>query len=308
MAIWLGAVGPAGAQDAPPAASNTEYQIGIDDVLQISVWLHAELDRTVTVDARGQIAFPPLGSIPAQGMTPKQLADRISERLSTYLRSTTTVTVTVSQFMSRSVFVTGAVALPGRYGFETLPNLIEVLSRAGGGLVDADLSRVAIVRREGSTRRTLTADVARALSGDPTIELPELQPGDIVAVPRLVGSATVSASLGAVVLGAVRTPGIYPVGDGLDLWMVLGLAGGPGDRANLSQVRILPKDIGTQSLISVNLKDVLDKGNRKDQIVKAGDIVYVVPRGVTPWEVFRELLNAATDVVTVVAVVETIQD
>jgi protein involved in polysaccharide export with SLBB domain len=54
--------------------------------------------------------------------------------------------------MSQSVFVSGAVARPGRYGFERIPGLIDALSQAGGALSRADLSRVQMVRRMGTAR------------------------------------------------------------------------------------------------------------------------------------------------------------
>ena len=121
-----------------PMARAADYVLGPDDVLTISVYLHAELERpNAVVDANGNVTFPPIGEIKAAGLTPKQLGDRIADRLSTYLRQTTAVTVTVSQYLSRSVYVTGAVAKPGRYGFEVIPTLVEVIGQAGGAIPGA---------------------------------------------------------------------------------------------------------------------------------------------------------------------------
>ena len=78
-------------------ALGAAYVIVSEDVLQISVWLHPELERTVAVDTDGNITFPPLGEIHAAGQTSDQLSNRLADRLSSYLRQTATVTVTVSQ-------------------------------------------------------------------------------------------------------------------------------------------------------------------------------------------------------------------
>jgi protein involved in polysaccharide export with SLBB domain len=115
-----------------------DYVLGVEDEVSISVWMHPELDRKVAIGTSGSIVFPPVGDIRAAGLTTKQLGDRLGDRLSSYLRSTSTVTVTISKYLSRSVIVSGAVFAPGRYGFETIPNLLDVLNAAGGPVPGAD--------------------------------------------------------------------------------------------------------------------------------------------------------------------------
>src|SRR5262249_45937607 len=156
--------------------------VGAEDVMQVSVWLHPELERTITISTDGTIVYPPIGSVQAAGLTPKQLGDRLADRLGTFLRQTTQVTVTVTQFMSRSVFVAGAVAKPGRYGFERMPSVVDAISQAGGALAGADLGHVQVVRREGENRRTIDVDVASALRDGVGTALPELKPGDTIMV------------------------------------------------------------------------------------------------------------------------------
>ena len=163
---------------ASPAVGASDYTIGIEDVLQISVWAHPELERTVTVDARGNISIPPVGELKAVGMTPGKLADRISDRLSTYLRQgATTVTVVVRDYISQSVYVSGAVARPGRYGAATAPALFDALNLAGGALPSGDLSRVTIIRRGGAGPHQLTVDVASAMRDGTEAQLPSLRAG-----------------------------------------------------------------------------------------------------------------------------------
>ena len=137
-----------------------DYVLGPEDVIAVSVWLHPELERTVTISAGGNVTLPPVGDIKAAGLTTKQLGERIADRLSAYLRQTTTVTVTVARYMSLSVYVSGSVATPGRYGFERIPSIVEVLGSAGGALTGARLDDVQVVRTEKGVRRTLQADVA----------------------------------------------------------------------------------------------------------------------------------------------------
>jgi len=253
-----------------------DYIIGPDDVLTVSVYLHPELERTATVNAQGNVTFPPIGEIKAAGLTAKQLGERLGDRLSSYLRATTAVTVTVKEFMSHSVFVSGAVTRPGRYGFERMPSVIDVIAEAGGAMAGADLSRVEIVRKEGDKRRTLTADVGAALRDGVGVPLPELKPGDTVIVPAVIGlPGTSVGGPGVGVLGEVGRPGLYPVSEGMDLWTMLAVAGGLTLRGDLGKVFIISRDGGAQTVAKVNLKDVLDKGARGPHLLKAGDVVYV---------------------------------
>ena len=45
-----------------PAASASGYVLGNEDVVQIQVYLHPELDRVSTIDANGDVTFAPIGA------------------------------------------------------------------------------------------------------------------------------------------------------------------------------------------------------------------------------------------------------
>ena len=294
-------------------ASAQEYVLGSEDVISISVYLHPELERTVAIDADGNITLPPIGPMKASGMTAKQLGDKISDRLASYLRQTTAVTVTVSQYYSRSIYVQGAVTRPGRYGFERMPGMIEAIGAAGGALPTADLSRVEIVRKEANGgRRTLYANVAAAQRDANPATLPQLQPGDILTIPGGIGAGLGTAGDGVGVLGEVTRPGVYPVGAGQDLWTVLAVAGGLTPRGNLSKVRIITNEGNTHAVVTLNLKQALDQGTHRPQIVRPGDIVYVMPSGSTKFgQAFagmQALLSVSTDVLNLIVLQKLIND
>jgi polysaccharide export outer membrane protein len=287
-------------------ARGEEYIIGTEDVLQVSVWMHPELERAVTVGADGSITFPPVGDLKAGGQTPNQLATRLADRLSSYLRQTATVTVTVTQYLSQSVFVSGGVATPGRYGFERLPGVIDVISQAGGAIAGADLARVQIIRREGDLRRPQTVDVARALREGTDAGLPALKPGDAVVVPVESARANAAGVDAVGVLGEVARPGLYPVGTGQSLWLVLAAAGGVTPLGNLGDVRVLrPKDAGA-SVFAVNLKDQLAHGARESFVIRSGDVVFVTGRGAwaNTWIALTQVLSISRDLANVVVLAD----
>ena len=284
-----------------------DYVLGPEDVVAVSVWLHPELERSVTVNADGNITLPPVGDIKAAGLTTKQLGERIADRLSAYLRQTTTVTATVARYMSRSVFVSGSVATPGRYGFERIPSIVEVLGAAGGAQTGANLENVQVVRMENGVRRTLQADVASAMREGDTSRLPELRPGDIVIVSGVLpggGQGPVSAGEGAGVLGEVNRPGLVPVGGGADVWAVLAAAGGTTARADLRSVRVLTRTESGTTAAAYDLRDVLDHGSRAPVTIKAGDIVVVLPKGANVWSGLVAVLSVSRDLLNVAVLVD----
>lgn len=294
---------------APARVARAEdYVLGPEDVVAVSVWLHPELERSVTVSADGNITLPPVGDIKAAGLTTKQLGERIADRLSAYLRQTTTVTATVAKYMSRSVYVSGSVATPGRYGFERIPSLVEVLGSAGGALTGANLDNVQVVRMENGVRRTLQADVASAMREGDTSRLPELKAGDTIIVSGVIPGGGQGAGLspgeGAGVLGEVHRPGLVPVGGGADVWSVLAAAGGTTERANLRSVRVLTRTESGTSVAAYDLRDVLDHGSRAPVTIKSGDIVVVMPKGANAWSGLVSILAVSRDLLNVAVLVD----
>ena len=290
---------------APPVHAE-DYVLGSEDVVSISVWLHPELERVVTINADGNITYPPLGDFKASGLTPKLLSDRLADRLTAYLRQTATVTVVVKEFLSHSVYVSGAVAHPGRYGFERMPSLVDVISQAGGAVPGADLTRVQLVRRDGEARHTIMADVSSALRDGVGSNLPELKPGDTILVPAALvpGAGLAGPGDGASVLGEVNRPGVYPLAGGQDLWAVLAVAGGLTARGDLSRVHVVTRQADNEAVFTVNLRDALKRTTRAPFVVRPGDVVVVGATGGGAWgkgataftqvlAVGRDLLNIA---------------
>jgi polysaccharide export outer membrane protein len=294
-----------------PASAAEDYIIGKEDVLQISVWLHSDLDRQVKVGNSGSIVVPPLGDVPAAGLTLKQLSDRLTERITSFLRQTSSVTVTVVEYNSKSVFVSGAVARPGRYGAETMPSLIDVISLAGGASPGADLTQVEIIRKvgDGPQHTTLYADVASSLRNGVGVALPDLMPGDAIVVPGIPAPGTSAAGLGVGILGEVNKPGLYPVGPGQDLWSAIAAAGGATALGNLKKVHVItPVGGGAPVVATLNLKDSLKRGGRAPFIVKPGDVVYVTStRETVPgfaWAGVKEVLAASRDILNLIVIAD----
>jgi len=285
---------------APTAtAQQTEYMIGPDDILAISVWRHADLDRNVVVRTNGLITFPPVGELMAQGMTPTALGRELTQRLRDYTRETNQVTVTMIQFNSRGIFLTGQIAMPGRYSFERVPDMLQVMSEAGGPLPTADLSSVSIIRATAAGPEVISVDLGAYMRGERTVPLPELRPGDTIEFPATYGGAMTGPGI-VYVLGEVNRPGAYQLTEGMDLLQVLALAGGMTREAKLTDVVVVMNAGGSQVAANVDLTRITRDGTGRPFHLSAGDRIVVPIEGLSTGEVLLtgvgSLLNATTSV------------
>src|SRR6202021_4231106 len=108
----------------------SDYVIGADDVLHISVWKEPELSEQLPVRPDGKISMPLLNDIPAAGLTPLALKDSITEKLKKYIADPR-VTVVVTAMNSQRIFVTGEVVHSGPINLLPKITVSEALAQAG---------------------------------------------------------------------------------------------------------------------------------------------------------------------------------
>ena len=119
------------AGDTVRAASN--YIVRPDDKLRIKIFQYPELSGEYTVSSNGTISIATVGDIPVDGATPKDIADRISERFARAGLSDKLGT-SVEILQSRPVYVLGDVQKPGEYPFRPGVTVLQAISLAGGWL------------------------------------------------------------------------------------------------------------------------------------------------------------------------------
>jgi polysaccharide export outer membrane protein len=166
-----------GAANAPPG-----YVIGPDDVLTVLFRYDKDMTTEATVRPDGMISLPVLHDIPAAGLTPEQLRDRVTERAKQFIEDPA-VTVIVKAINSRKAFITGQVARPGSYPLTTPTTVLQLIAMAGGLTEYADEKDITIMRVENGRPVTYVfnyKDVSRRKNLRQNIEL---KPGDTVIVP-----------------------------------------------------------------------------------------------------------------------------
>ena len=170
----------------PPANSSTsgggDYQIGPEDILDISVWREKDLQREVLVRPDGWLTFPLVGNVEAAGKTAQQLENEIRQRLRKFI-SDPVVTVTVKKIQGLKVFVMGRVGKPGEYMVGRYVDVLQALTLAGGLTPFAKEDKIKVLRKQGGKEIVIPFDYSEVKKGQRLEQNITLRSGDVIVVP-----------------------------------------------------------------------------------------------------------------------------
>lgn len=169
---------------AAPAAKSA-YRISPGDNLVIKLYYHPELNSEVWVRPDGFISLELVGEIKVVGQVPAAL-DSILEIHYGRKLINPEVAVIVKNSATLKVFVGGEVQSPGLVPIDGGMTLMGAVFQAGGFKSSAQLSRITVLRKDDGSERplTMTFDLRDALRGERPEANIELQPFDVIYVPR----------------------------------------------------------------------------------------------------------------------------
>jgi len=162
----------------PPAG----YAIGPDDVLSVVFWTEKDLSVEAVVRPDGMITVPLVNDIPAAGLTPDELRERIQEAAGNFVADST-VTVVVKAINSRKVFITGMVGKPGPYPLTAPTTVMQLIAQAGGIQEYADEKKILIMRTENGRQVAKRFNYKDVSEGKNLSQNIDLLPGDTVIIP-----------------------------------------------------------------------------------------------------------------------------
>lgn len=160
---------------------STDYRIGPEDLLDISVWRNPDLSRTVPVRPDGKVSLPLVNDIKAAGLTPTALRQELIDRLSEFIPAPE-VAVIVREVHSMKVAVVGSVKTPGRYELKSAATVLEMIALAQGFTDFAARDRIVILREENGETKRIPFNYRKVAAGDVQSNL-VVQSGDIIVVP-----------------------------------------------------------------------------------------------------------------------------
>ena len=123
----------------------SEFLLGPEDVLKVTVWKSPDLSGEVTIRPDGTISMPLIGDVSAAGLTANVLAKRIGERLTEYVTSPI-VTVQVKEVNSYFIYVLGEVVKPGKYSLKSYVNVMQGIALASGFGPFASKNKIKVLR------------------------------------------------------------------------------------------------------------------------------------------------------------------
>jgi polysaccharide export outer membrane protein len=176
---------PAAKPVAPPrvSAAPSDYVIGPEDVLQVTVWKNDNLSRVVPVRPDGKISLPLLHDVQASGLTVMQLRDKITRALGEFMPHPE-VSVIITDVRSFRVSVMGEVQRPGVLLLKSSTTVLEAIAMAGGFRDFASPSKIVVVRKDaaGQTQK-IPFNYNRAIRNGETEDNIYLKTGDVIVVP-----------------------------------------------------------------------------------------------------------------------------
>jgi polysaccharide export outer membrane protein len=261
------------------AASETQganlpaQPIGANDLIAISVYDAAELTRTVRVSADGFIRLPMLKKrVKAQGLMPAELESAIAKALQDeQIIVDPFVTITVAEYNSHPISVAGAVKQPLTFQATGPVTLLEAITRAGGLSPEAG-PEILVSRTRPDPNGAPAALVQRILvkglidAADPALNV-VLNGGEEIRVPE---------SGKVYVIGNVKMPGAFPVGDGTEstVLKMLALSQGLMPYAAKEAYIYRREGNGSKNEIAIPLSKIMER-KAPDTPLLANDILYV---------------------------------
>jgi polysaccharide export outer membrane protein len=165
---------------ARPSNVASNYIIGAEDTLQITVWQEPNLSTpALPVRPDGKVSLPLVGDIIAAGFTPMQLATDIGNRLKQYVTDPV-VDVSVLAVNSKRVYLIGEVMHVGPLAISPGMTVLQAIATAGGLTPYANKKHIYILR--GDRQQKVPFDYTLAVKkGD--MQGVSLVPGDTIVVP-----------------------------------------------------------------------------------------------------------------------------
>ena len=166
-------------QEGRKSGLNPNYRVAPGDEIDVRIWGAKDFEQTTTVDSQGNIFLPEVGPVPVKGVAQENLNNVVKNRVNRVFKDNVQIYTNLRTSLPVSVFVTGAVANPGRHSGISTDSVIDFLALAGGIEPNrGSYRKIDIIR---NNQKIGTADLYEFLLEGKTPEV-QLRDGDTILV------------------------------------------------------------------------------------------------------------------------------
>jgi len=241
----------------------TDYVLGPEDEISITVWDHPDLMRKERINLEGKISFPLIGELQVTGLSQLQLEKRLKDMLADGYIVDPQVSVQVTEYRSQKVFVIGEVNSPGAYPLTKRTLLVEAIAMAGGVKPEAD-NEVMIVRPkknhvpttpllpdEADPSELFKVNLRNVLEGEKSQNI-EVLNLDTIFVPKIKVFY---------VTGEVKRPGQYTFMKGMTVLNAVSTAGGFTEKAAKKKAKTVREKEGKKVELNLPMDHLIEPGD-----------------------------------------------
>lgn len=185
LVAWLSMTACSSPPIVPPDShvpSKETYVIGAMDQVAVSVWRNPELSLTVPVRIDGKISLPLLDDVQAEGLTPEELKEVVTQLLGEFV-SAPDVTVIVLGMNSKYASMMGeGIVRKGPIQLRRDMTILEAIAQSGGFTVYGKKDRVLVLRKTNEGLKEYRFNYDAYISGKAPNSNFLLKPGDTIVV------------------------------------------------------------------------------------------------------------------------------
>jgi len=256
--------------------------IAFGDLVHVSMKEDQEVMYSGEVSTNGFITLPYLGAVKISGLDEKAAEKTIKLALEKDLYQKATMSVVVVKKAVGYIYIYGAVGMPGKVEIplEGEISLAQSISEVGGFSKWADPKKAYIIKKSPANKelKHQFVDFESVYNNLASKANLKLQKNDMIVIPSLADGAVTPGSIEVIVEGKVETPGtiLFEPGERPTLIRAIIKAGNFNKFANKSDVRLVRRNAGRTSIIKVDVKEMLEKGQiHKDIKLQSGDLIII---------------------------------
>ncbi len=252
-----------------------EYRVGPGDALTITFWIGLEeKEYEVIVSPQNTVSFSYVKNFEVSGLTRTEMEEKLTEALKKVIKNPfIKVAIKDGDKHAYTASIFGAVRAPrnntgpGTYPLFGKENFTQYLSRVGGHMANADLTRVQLTRNKNNYYLNIYDALFRSDFRQDVL----IDAGDVFFIP-----SKSEIKNRVFVLGEVGRPGLFSFDQNVTLLDAVISAGGPTVFSKPRNVLVIRGDIERPEVTKLNLMDIVRRGDFRQNVkLNNGDVVYV---------------------------------